>query len=62
MSQKIHCELFNLGNPKEMLQYETLLNRVKSGDIFIVDQDKTWGNKAEGVLFVYVTYEDREDY
>lgn len=61
MSQ-IHVVLFNLSDPNDNKMYETILNRALNGEIFIKDEQKTWGNKAEGVLFVCVTYQDREDY
>lgn len=61
MSQ-IHVVLFNLSDPNDNKMYETILNRELNGEIFIKDEQKTWGNKAEGVLFVCVTYQDREDY
>lgn len=61
MSQ-IHCVLFNLGDPNDMKMYETLLNRQEQEEIYIIDTEKTWGNKAEGVLYVYVTFKDREEF
>lgn len=61
MSQ-VKCELFNLGEEIEKKEYERLLNREADDEIIILDRDKSWGNKAEGVLFMYVTYKELEDF
>ena len=59
---QMHCVLFNLSDHNDLRLYENLLNRQEDEEIYIRDEQKTWGNKAEGVLFVCVTYKEREDY
>jgi len=62
MTEEIKCKLFNLGDPEDRKKYEKLLEQDDAEEIAIREKDKTWGNKAEGTLYVYVVYKILGDY
>lgn len=62
MAESIKCVLYNLGDPEDRRKYEALLEQHDAEEVSIMEKDKTWGNKAEGTLFVYVVYKILGDY